>query len=216
MVSRFISLSSTLVAMALLTSCLEGPDLAYDEAVLEEERAFLFDDLQTEVADSRNAQRVMRKEMEILEARLKQQEEAIDNVAVAIGEKLEGDLTGIEVALAALQQRQGQITADLRELAQSHGEQSLQLGQARAQIVALQGGLESNVDQFRKALDAQLALIQHQSKERKATTGVTYKVKVGDSLEKIAKAHKTSPEEIKKVNQLITDLIYPDQELKIP
>jgi LysM repeat protein len=43
-----------------------------------------------------------------------------------------------------------------------------------------------------------------------------YKVKAGDSLEKIASAHHTKVEKIKKLNDLERDLIVVDQELKIP
>ena len=43
-----------------------------------------------------------------------------------------------------------------------------------------------------------------------------YKVKPGDSLEKIARTHKISVEKIKKLNGLDQDLIVVGQELKIP
>lgn len=43
-----------------------------------------------------------------------------------------------------------------------------------------------------------------------------YKVKQGDSLEKIAKTFGTSIEEIRKINHLHNDLILVNQELKIP
>ena len=43
-----------------------------------------------------------------------------------------------------------------------------------------------------------------------------YKVVPGDSLEKIARAHKTAVDRIKKLNQLDQDLIVVGQELKIP
>ena len=43
-----------------------------------------------------------------------------------------------------------------------------------------------------------------------------YKVRAGDSLEKIARAHKTGVDRIKKLNNLNQDLIVVGQELKIP
>lgn len=44
---------------------------------------------------------------------------------------------------------------------------------------------------------------------------MVYKVKKGDSLFKIAKAHNTTIEMIKKLNSLEKEVIYPDQELKV-
>jgi LysM repeat protein len=44
----------------------------------------------------------------------------------------------------------------------------------------------------------------------------TYKVRPGDSLEKIARSHKVAVERIKKFNHLEKDLIGVGQELKIP
>lgn len=44
----------------------------------------------------------------------------------------------------------------------------------------------------------------------------TYVVRPGDSLEKIAKLHETSIDEIKKINQLSHDLIIVGQELVVP
>jgi peptidoglycan endopeptidase LytE len=45
---------------------------------------------------------------------------------------------------------------------------------------------------------------------------LVYTVKSGDSLEKIARAHKTTVEKIKKYNQFDQDLIVVGQILKIP
>ena len=43
-----------------------------------------------------------------------------------------------------------------------------------------------------------------------------YKVKAGDSLEKIAKANNTTVDKIKKINSMQQDLIVIGQEIKIP
>jgi LysM repeat protein len=44
----------------------------------------------------------------------------------------------------------------------------------------------------------------------------TYKVRSGDSLEKIAKMHQTDVATLKKLNDLANDRIVVDQELKLP
>jgi len=45
---------------------------------------------------------------------------------------------------------------------------------------------------------------------------ITYKVKPGDTLWDIGRAHKVSWSDIKAANALTSDNIFPDQELKIP
>jgi len=78
-------------------------------------------------------------------------------------------------------------------------EQELISGQRRFEEI---GKLKSNIENLAKALQASDLKI--------------YKVRSGDSLEKIAKSNKTTVEKIKKLNGMEQDLIGVGQELKIP
>lgn len=62
---------------------------------------------------------------------------------------------------------------------------------------------------------AMKALVEAVSPD-KATSAGTYKVKSGDSLDKIAKEHGTTPKVIKELNNLQKDTIYVGQNLVIP
>lgn len=62
---------------------------------------------------------------------------------------------------------------------------------------------------------AMKALVEAVSPEKAIATG-GYKVKSGDSLEKIAKEHGTSPKAIKELNNLQKDTIYVGQNLHLP
>jgi LysM repeat protein len=63
---------------------------------------------------------------------------------------------------------------------------------------------------------AMKALIEAVSPEKKLETAGEYKVKAGDSLEKIAKEHGTTPKTIKELNHLQKDTIYVGQNLILP
>lgn len=78
-------------------------------------------------------------------------------------------------------------------------EQDLISGQRRFDEISK---LKGNIDSLARSL--------------RASELKTYKVRLGDSLEKIAKVNKTTVEKIKKINSIDQDLIVVGQELKIP
>lgn len=72
---------------------------------------------------------------------------------------------------------------------------------------------EKNVEHLQTALHSLMEAMQLPEASKKAET---YRVKSGDTLEKIAMARKTSVKVLKELNGLLTDRIREGQELKLP
>jgi len=72
---------------------------------------------------------------------------------------------------------------------------------------------DKNIEHLHSAVNALTEAFQGGEVEKKSAS---YRVKAGDTLEKIANAHKTSVKKIKELNNLASDRIILGQELKIP
>ena len=112
---------------------------------------------------------------------------AAENSKFAEAEDVKGLMTHAKEMTAALVQCKNRI----EEL-----EKELIAGQRRVEEL---GKLRSNFETLAKSL-----------------RGDSYKVRQGDSLEKIARIHKTTVDKIKKLNGMEQDLIVIGQELQIP
>jgi len=179
-------------------------------------------EVQTNLDDIRHDLNSFRSEIQIVEGHIKHNEQALASLKNQDFEKAQSKIDQLAVAVQALEQKwnaaEKSRVADSGELKQlsSHAketglalvqfkdrigemEQELISGQRRFEEI---GKLKSNIENLAKALQASDLKI--------------YKVRSGDSLEKIAKSNKTTVEKIKKLNGMEQDLIGVGQELKIP
>jgi LysM repeat protein len=143
-------------------------------------------EVRTHLDDLRHDMNCFQTELQILEGRLKNQEQIAKPSDSGKLEQLERRL--------ALLEKEGR--GNLADLAEHSNELTLALKQCKERIEELEGRL------FQMGT--------------KAETTRNYKVKAGDSLEKIGRLHKISVDKIKKLNHLENDRIVPGQELKIP
>jgi LysM repeat protein len=67
-----------------------------------------------------------------------------------------------------------------------------------------------------KPVDKVKSVTMNNSTPVKGSSGITYRVKAGDSLEKIARAHQVSIQSLKQANGLTTDRIIVGKNLVIP
>lgn len=73
-----------------------------------------------------------------------------------------------------------------------------------------------NIVNIHAALKAIMEALQIKETTSTASSDNIYKVQVGDSLEKIARKHKTTTQALKSENNLASDRIFTGQKLKIP
>ncbi|WP_011176397.1 LysM peptidoglycan-binding domain-containing protein [Candidatus Protochlamydia amoebophila] len=172
-------------------------------------------------------------EIRIFENKLHNQESSLDQIRQQIVDDLEGQREytramsiNLEGKIDTLDKAVNGLMNDLRQL-KNHANDSVNvLAQYKQKLVDVEKILEAQ-DQHISSLEAALhSLIDVWQARETATQEIankqainsskTYKVQPGDSLEKIAKANKTTVKILRECNQLTSDLIVVGQVLKLP
>jgi len=204
----------------LFSGCSPLTSSAHDE---KHQLELTLHEVQTNLDDLRHDINCFQTELQILDGRIKYHENALTAFKQQDMEKQQAKIEQLTHELQSFEKRWASAdkirTAESQELLQleSHArettaallqfkerveelEKELAIGQRRFEEL---GKLKTNIEALGKAI-------------RKSELAKTYKVRPGDSLEKIAKAQHTSIEKLKKLNNLEQDLIVVGQELKIP
>lgn len=175
-------------------------------------------EVQTNLDDLRHNSNCFQTELQILDGRIKYYENTLTALKQQDLEKQQSKLEQLTQQIQNLEKKWGtlekNLSADGKELGElsSHAnETTAALSQFRDRIHELEQELFSRnqrLDELTKQLDVLVKGVHGNFK--------VYKVKPGDSLEKIARTHQTSVDKIRKLNDLNQDLIVIGQELKIP
>lgn len=180
-------------------------------------------EVQTNLDDLRHDIHCFKTELQIIDGRIKHSENALTTLKQQDIEKQQTKIDQILVQLQSLEKKWAtsekttHLESEERKGLSSYAQETTAvLQQFKSRLEELEKELiahQRRFEEFGKLKGNIEYLIQslHPSDKCKV-----YKVKQGDSLEKIAKLHKTSIEKIKKLNALQQDLIVVDQELKIP
>lgn len=191
--------------------------------------------LRTTLADLKNEVHNHEAEIRTFENRLQNQEADFDQVRQQLTDEVETqkDYTrainiNLEGKIESLNQILQGVIADLKQLKNQANESVTILGQYKQKLselekileaqnqhtINLEVALNSLVDvwQAKEAAASQIAA----SKSREVSNSKTYKVQSGDTLEKIARAHKVSVQILRDYNHLASDRIVVGQTLKIP
>lgn len=178
-------------------------------------------EVQTNLDDLRHDINCFQTEMQILDGRIKYFENTLTALKQHDLEKqqvkidqLTQQAQSLEKKWVSFDKNQQGDEKDLRELSSHANETTAALAQFKDRI----GELEQEIYSQNRRFDELSKLKGHIENLAKGISSdfKLYKVKPGDSLEKIARAHKTVVEKIKKLNNLEQDLIVVGQELKIP
>lgn len=179
-------------------------------------------EVQTNLDDLRHYVQTFQAELQIIDARLKKQDDVIAQIKQKDIEQQKLKIASIDKSIKAIEtsiekgnQTQKQQQEDIRELSSHANQTTTALSQYKNRINEIEKDIvaySKTFDDIKKSVHSAVSSI----KSNKDYCGTLYKVKSGDSLERIAKNYKVSIEEIKKENSLDNDLIVIGQELKIP
>lgn len=211
-------------AMALIcSSCgsnlaMRGPGLRETDAALEEMRM--------DLADVRHALNSTQVELNILEDKLKNQDNAIFAFKDQASQKspqinqLNAQISALEKKLVLLEKIQEKSLTDLRQLSSHANQTSGMFSQYKEKMQELEREIAAQnrkFDEFAK-LKTTLSSISKLMKQNIFAEELqqTYKVKSGDTLEGIARGFRCTVEALKKANHLNGDKIMAGQEMKIP
>ncbi|QVL57698.1 MAG: LysM peptidoglycan-binding domain-containing protein [Simkaniaceae bacterium] len=175
--------------------------------------------VRTEVEDIKHELNTYEIEHHVIEGKLIDQEQTIASLRQQVAELKSGkldsfvqELQNLEKKLQQVSKKQDKIVTDIRQLSSHANDTTTALSQYKDKIA-----------QFEKAIQGQNLQLQEISKIKEGITKLsqaessrTYSVKAGDSLEKIARDQKTTVEELKRLNQMTTDLIVIDQLINLP
>lgn len=178
-------------------------------------------EVQTNLDDLRHDINCFQTELQILDGRIKYYENTLASLKQNDLEKQQGridqlfqQLQNLEKKWVSFERSQQNDSKELQELSSHADETVAALSQFKDRI----GELEQDILAQNRRFDDLAKLKDHIENLAKGPQGSfkLYKVKPGDSLEKIARVNKTAVEKIKKLNELDQDLIVVGQELKIP
>lgn len=165
----------------------------------------LFEEMKTEIADLKHALHGTEVEVKLLEERLDSKE----TVAAPAGK---GDIASLQHKIAVLEKTIDKMNVDLRSLMTYANQTTSSLTQYRDHIQEI----DRKLDEVTKLRSTLSQISKTYSAPETSATASAYKVKSGDSLEKIARKFHVPVESLKKENNLSSDKIVIGQELLIP
>jgi LysM repeat protein len=184
-------------------------------------------EVQTNLDDSRHDLNCFRTELQIIDSKIKHLENSIASMKQDYFEKMQSRFGHISDQIGALEKKtsgnekkQDNTKTDLHKLSNHANETSEALSQYKQRMNEMEKEIlkQSSVLGEITKLKGTLEMLAHsiQNTQSDSLYDKIYRVRAGDSLEKIARHNKVSVESIKKINHLENDLIVIGQELKIP
>lgn len=167
-----------------------------------------------------------------LEAIIEGVRDQLNDSSKAHKEQLKGNSATLEGKIGGLETTSKALVNDMRQFKTHADETSSALTQAQQKITDLEKVIErqhQDIEHLQTAMKSLMQVLQggdfstttakgqdSPSSPPPAYSGITYRVKAGDSLEKIARSHQTTIQAIKDLNGLATDKIVVGKLLLIP
>ena len=179
-------------------------------------------EVKTNLEDVKHELHSFAAEMHVFDARIKHYEDILSSLKHQdLGkqqlklEQLASDVQLLERKWTTGEKNRTTESDELRQLSSHTKQITAALGQCKNRIEELEKELTQGQRKFEE-LGKLKGNIESLAKVMRESDGKFYKVRSGDSLEKIAKFNKTTVDKIKKLNGMDQDLIVVGQEIKIP
>lgn len=215
-----------MAAAALLPADVQAVSKRYS---YEEENNTLLHEMRDSLDDMRHEINNHESEIRTFEEKLNSQESIIDGLRQQITdanqankEFMKGSSTNLETKIAGLETTTKGLVADLKQLKTHANDTTDVLAQYKKKLSDLEKILESqnqNLDNMQAALKSLMDAMQVKAGGDiggGASGSKIYRVKPGDSLEKIARINQTTIQVLKELNGLSNDRIIVGQSLKLP
>jgi LysM repeat protein len=216
------------VAVVLTTATVSGAPRRYSS---EEDNSTVLREIRDNMEDLRHEVRNHEAEIRIYDEKLGTMESSIDTLRQQINEThqankdvLKENSTNSELKLTSVDTTVKGLVTDLRQLKTHANDSAIALGQYKQKLLELEKIIEAqsqNIENLQAALKSMMDAMQVKSGgsvayTESSTSGKTYRVRQGDSLEKIARSQGTNITALKEVNNLSNDKIIVGQNLRIP
>jgi len=209
------------ILLSLAVSCSPIKTSSKDERLQLE---LTLHEVQTNLDDLRHDLNCFKTDLQIIDGKVGNQENQLEGVkqkqttqTLTMVDTLSERIRELESKMSQVDKSQMAEISDLEKLSFHAKETNTSLAQYKEKLVEIetkviaQNRRFDEVKKLKDTLDAIAASLKMNNEGF-----YSYKVRAGDSLEKIAKINKITVDQLKKVNNLAEDLIVIGQELKIP
>ena len=212
----------------------QGAFRADDTPIQIKEMRGTIDDLRHRLNNHEAEIRMYDEKLDNLETIIESVRDQLNDTSKAHKEQLKGNSTTLESKITALESTTKGLSNDMRQFKTYANETSTALAEFKTKIEELGKSIDhqnQNIEHLQAAMRSLMqALNGDQPSATKspatpsgqcetipaATSSITYRIKAGDSLEKIARSHQTTIQAIKELNGLTSDRIVVGKVLLIP
>lgn len=180
------------------------------------------DELRIELEDVKHALKITQVDLGLLEERLKKQDNTVAGIKGQSNVKelnslsmLSAQVNGLEKKISSLEKTLEKAANDLRALSSASTQAIHKIQELEQNFLVHEKRLDEIV-QLKGTLTNISKAISQRTLTEAAPATKSYRVKAGDSLEKIARSHHLSVETLKKINNIPNDKIIIGQELRLP
>lgn len=220
--------SATISSTSLFSAPQQGTFRADDTPMLVREMRGMVDEMRHRLNNHEAEIRMYDDKLENLETIIESVRDQLNDSSKAHKEQLKGSSSSLDSRITALEASAKGLADDMRQFKTHANESATALAGYKQKIEELAKSIDQqnqNIEHLQAAMrslmlalnsDAPSALTSSGNTPNMATSSITYRIKAGDSLEKIARSHQTTVQAIKELNGLSSDRIVVGKVLLIP